>query len=121
MGILEHLTILNSTLLDRKDYCLESGSEYNDKPTDTEHFRELTLRGSESYRTVRELVGPASVFLSDKSTSALRGLISEYWNVAQFSSCTAEYLDSSLKLVDVAYSAVLEEAKNDLGNKPIDR
>jgi hypothetical protein len=25
----------------------------------------------------------------------------------------AEYLDSTLKLVDVAYSAVLEEAKND--------
>lgn len=118
MGILEHLTILQSTLLDRKDYYLEPGSEHNDKPTDTEHFRELTLRGSESYRTIRELVGPASVFLSDKSTSALRKLISEHWNVAYFSSCTAEYLDSSLKLVDAAYSAVLEEAQNDLGNKP---
>ena len=118
MGILEHLTILRNTLEDRKNYYLEPGSEHDDTRTDTEHFRELTLRGSESYRSVRELVGPASVFLSDKSRSTLRELMSEYWNVAEFSSCKAEYLDSTLKLVDVAYSAVLGEAKNDLGNKP---
>ena len=120
MGILEHLTILRNTLLDRSNYYRHPGSEHNNNHTDTEHFRELTLRGSESYRTVRELVGPASVFLSDKSRSALQELMSEHWHVAEFSSCKAEYLDSTLKLVDVAYSAVLEEAKNDLGNKPRD-
>ena len=120
MGILEHLTILRNTLLDRSNYYLQPGSEHDDNHTDTEHFRELTLRGSESYRTVRELIGPASVFLSDKSRSALQELMSEHWHVAEFSSCKAEYLDSTLKLVDVAYSAVLEEAKNDLGNKPRD-
>lgn len=118
MGLLEHLTILRITLLDRSNYYLEPGSEHNDKHTDTEHFQELTLRGSESYRTVRELIGPASVFLSDKSISALGELMSEHWHVANFSICKAEYLDSALKLVDVAYSAVLEEARNDLRNKP---
>lgn len=118
MGLLEHLTILRVTLLDRSNYYLEPGSEHNDKHTDTEHFQELALRGSESYQTVRELVGPASVFLSDNSISALRELMSEHWHVANFSICKAEYLDSALKLVDVAYSAVLEEARNDLRNKP---
>ena len=118
MGLLEHLTILRMTLEDRNNYYLQPGSERDDSHTDTEHFRELTHRGSESYRTVRELIGPASVFLSDKSRSALQELMAAYWNLGEFSSCRAEYLDSALKLVEVAYSAVLEEAKNDLGNKP---
>ncbi len=118
MGLLEHLTILQITLEDRSNYYLEPGSEHNDRRTDTEQFRELTHRWSESYRTVRELIGPASVFLSDKSISALRELMSEHWHVANFSICKAEYLDSALKLVGVAYSVVLEEARNDLRNKP---
>lgn len=120
MGLLEHLTVLRNTLLDRNDYYLEPGSEHDDKHTHTEHFQELTLRGSESYRTVRDLIGPAAVFLSDKSRSAIQELTSEYWHLTEFSSCKAEYLDSTMKLVDVAYSAVLQEAKSDLGNKPRD-
>jgi hypothetical protein len=35
-------------------------------------------------------------------------------------SCEAGYLDSTLKRVDVAYSAVLEEAMNNLGSKSRD-
>lgn len=120
MGLLEHLTILQITLVDRNQYYLEPGSEHEEKHADTEHFQELTLRGSKSYLTVRELVGPASIFLSKQSVAALQEFISGYGLVAEFSACRAEYLDSALKLVDVAYSAVLEEAKNDLGSKPND-
>lgn len=114
MGLLEHLSILRLTLQERSNYYLESGSELNDRHTDTNHFVDASQRGFHSFRIIQELVGPSAVFLSDKTIAAIKELSTEHWNVSEFSICKAEYLDSTLKLVDIAYSAILEEAKQDL-------
>jgi hypothetical protein len=114
--LLSNLTRLKLSLQDRNNYYMEPGSEHDSSLSENEHFNELSRIGYESLRAIREQIGPASVFLSDKTIEALEELVREHWNAAEFSVCTADYVSSALNLVDAASSAVLAEARNELGH-----
>jgi hypothetical protein len=112
--LLSHLTKLRLSLQDRGDYFMEPWPAYDQSSKEGEHFKELARRGYESYQAIRELIGPASVFLSANAIDALEELVREHWSVAEFSICTADYVTSALKLVDAAHAAVLTEARSEL-------
>lgn len=114
MNLLRHLTKLEMSLQDRASYYMEPGSEYNEACAQGEHFQELARVGHESYQAIRELIGPASVFLSSKAIDSLEQLVRDHWNVAEFSACTKEYVSEALELVKTAQLAVLAEARNEL-------
>jgi hypothetical protein len=116
MSLLQHLGRLKMSLSDRSSYFIEPGSEHNEKLTENEYFQSLSRAGHESYQAIRELIGPASVFLSSKAIASLEQLVHGHWHAAEFSICTAEYVSGSLTLVDCAYQAVLAEAKNELAH-----
>jgi hypothetical protein len=113
-ALLTQLTKLRLSLKDRASYFIEPGSEHDPKRSEGEHFRKLSEIGSESYQTLCELIGPASIFLSNTAIGSLENLMREHWHVTEFSVCDAEYVEQSLRLVDVAYKAVLSEAKAEL-------
>jgi hypothetical protein len=114
MSLLRHLTKLNLSLQDRDSYYMEPGSEHDQARSQGEHFQELARVGHESYQAIRELIGPASVFLSSKAIDSLEQLVRDHWSVAEFSACTAHYVSEALELVKVAQLAVLEEARSEL-------
>ena len=114
MSLLAHLTKLKLSLQDRDSYYMEPGSEHDRSRSEGKHFQGLARVGHESYQAIRELIGPASVFLSGKAIESLEKLVRDHWSVAEFSACTAEYVSEALKLVEVAQSAVLAEARNEL-------
>jgi hypothetical protein len=116
MDLLLNLTRLKLSLQDRDDCYMEPGSEHDDSQAESERFKELSRVGYESFRCIRELIGPASVFLSNETIEALEELVREHWHTAKFSACNAEYISSALKLVDAAYLAVLTEARNELAH-----
>ena len=120
MGLLSHLMKLKLSLEDRSSYYMEPGSEHDETRSKGEHFQKLAHVGHESYQAIRELIGPASVFLSGKAIESLEKLVRDHWSVAEFSVCTAEYVTESLKLVEAAQSAVLSEAKNELSHSSQD-
>lgn len=114
MDLLAHLTKLKLSLQDRDSYYTEPGSEHNMTIAQDERFQELGRIGNASYQAIRELIGPASVFLSDKAINSLEHLVRDHWNIAEFSICTADYVSTALKLVDAAQSIILAEARNEL-------
>jgi hypothetical protein len=114
MRLLSHLMKLKLSLQDRKSYYMEPGSEHDENLSAGEHFQNLAAVGHESYQAIRELMGPASVFLSSTAIESLEQLVRDHWGIAEFSMCTAEYVAEALKLVEVAQSVVLAEARNEL-------
>src|SRR2546428_8202478 len=114
MSLLTHLTKLKLSLQDRDLYYVEPGSQHDESRSNGEHFQELARIGHESYQAIRELIGPASVFLSSKAIESLDQLVRDHWTVAEFSLCTAEYVSEAFKLVDAAHAAVLTVARSEL-------
>lgn len=93
---------------------MEPDSEHDEARSQGEYFQELARVGHESYQAIRELIGPASVFLSSKAIDSLEQLVRDHWSVAEFSACTAHYVSEALELVKAAQLAVLAEARNEL-------
>lgn len=118
MSLLSHLTKLELSLEDRSTYYMEPGSEHDEARSESEHFKRMELVGNASYQAIRELIGPASVFLSVKAIKSLEKLVRNHWGIAEFSICTADYVSESLKLVAAANTAVLAEARNELAHSP---
>lgn len=114
MSLLSELTKFKISLEDRDACFLEPGSEHNSSISESEYYKALSQNGSKSYKVIRELIGPSSVFLSKKAIDALENLVLEHWSVSEFSACSAEYASKALKLVGLAIEAVLEEARNEL-------
>jgi hypothetical protein len=120
MDLLASLTKLKLSLEDRASYFVEPGSEHNNSVSDGEHFKTLERVGHESYQAIRELIGPASVFLSDKAIESLEKLVRNHWNLAEFSAGTADYVFEVLPLVKEAQSVVLLEARSELSRSHSD-
>lgn len=118
MSLLACLTKFRLSLEDRSGYFNEPGSEYDVSLTDGEHYQSLAQIGSQCYQEIRELLGPASVFLSRSAIESIERLLHEQWNIAEFSACAADYVSESLVLVRAAHEAVLREAKSDLQSIP---
>lgn len=114
MNLLSHLMKLKISLQDRDAYYLRPGSEHDENLSKSESFQRLAQVGYESYQSIRELIGPASVFLSPKAIQSLEQLVREHWQIQEFSVCTAEYILDALKLVDDAQLLILTEARSEL-------
>lgn len=112
--LLGHIWKFKLSLQDRDEYYQYPGSEHDDSHTTSERFLEIGRRGTESFNALRDLIGPTSTFLSNKTVQVLQQLIRDHWGAAEFSSCPAEYIKSTLELAESAYVAVLAEAKNEL-------
>jgi hypothetical protein len=114
LELVSALTKWNFTLQDRSAYYIEPGSESRDAEiASSEDFRKLSQEGTEALRALRDLAGPAALFLSDKTIHALQQLRRDHWNVGYSSGCNDEYLTGAIKLAD-AQTAVLEEARRAL-------
>lgn len=116
MNLLLHLRRLQLSLEARSLCYMEPGSEHDEVIPESEHYQYLARAFSESHQAIRELIGPASIFLSDKSIKALKLMEEELWAAHEFSGCAAEYVEKSLGLVEAAQAAVLSEAKNELNH-----
>ena len=114
LDLLSELTKLQASLTDRNAYFMEPGAEYNSSIPEQPHYLKLMEQGHAAYQRIQELVGPAAVFLSERSVNILRKLIGDYWEAAEFSSHHAEFLSSAVQDVDYAYVEVLAEAKSEL-------
>ena len=109
--LLANLTRLRISLEHRSEYFERPGSEY-DKVENEDWFKTNAETGGTAFRAIRELTGPARVFLSGKVIDALEELIREQWNAAEHSVCTAEYVTSLLTIVQTAEAEVLKEARH---------
>lgn len=108
--LLYNLRKLRLSLQDRAGFFEEPGSEYSNYDDD-ESFKALAHRGGEAFHAIRELTGPACIFLSGKTVGTLEELNCEQWNAAQFSVCTAEYVRKLLAVVEEAEGAIVNEAR----------
>ncbi len=114
VNLLTHLTRFKLSLQDRNDYYDEPGSQFDETRAHSEHFQQLAKIGSDSYQAIRELIGPASIFLSSESMEALNELTHSHWGVAEYSACTADYVSKTLTLVEKAQSTIVAQAKKEL-------
>jgi len=114
--LVTNLALLKLFLKDQVDYFDQPGSEHNASIDKSPHFERLALQGAEAFAKVREHVGPASIFLSEKTIKSLQDLFSDHWSISMNAVCTAEYVSEFLNSVSGAYSAVLTEARHELGN-----
>jgi len=113
-GLLSHLTKLKLSLEDRKLYYVEPGSEHNETISQDENFLALSKTGQESYQAIRELIGPASLFLSQDAIKSLEYLVRNDLDNSLYSACMEEYVSEALKLVERAQSIILKEARDEL-------
>lgn len=116
LSLLASLTKFTMSLLDRLDYFLQAGSEHDTEIGNNERFKELQTTGWEALRSIREQVGPASIFLSEAAIDTLNTLIDHHWSVAEFSDCRKAYLSNALGLSQSAYATVLAEARIELAH-----
>jgi hypothetical protein len=115
--LLTQLNKLYLTLLDRSEYYLEPKSEHDMTIAEKPRFVALAKRGADALNEIRQLMGPASIFLSDSAIQSLQNLVRDHWNVA-FDSHPDEYVTRTLELVSKANAEVLAEAKKQLSKWP---
>jgi hypothetical protein len=113
--LLTQLHKLYLTLLDRSEFYIQPGSEHDMSIPENPRFVELDKRGNRALEAIRELMGPASIYLSDTTISALEKLVSDHWSVA-FDSHPEEYVSKTLELVTKAKADVLAQAKKQLAH-----
>lgn len=114
--LLSHLHAFRLALSELSDYYIEPGSEHTPDSQQGEHFITLKSQAWEAYRSIKELVGNAVLFLSPKTVEAIDNLVREHWDLANIGAiCTADYVDSAYKLACIAHEAVVAEASLDLG------
>jgi hypothetical protein len=109
-SLLTQLHHFNIALLDLSDYFVRPGSEHAPDSKQDAQFHSLLSRSFESCQEVRRLMGPASLYLSEGTILALTDLTRQYWHLANFSSCTAEYVEGAAAIGSTAYRHVLAEA-----------
>ena len=112
------------TYLTRAELSLQAQSEYHEGPpgseygdhSDNETFRQLGRAASEALHSVKELTGPAEVFLSQGAMGALHELLREEWHANAAAVHPSEYIQKTLTLVRSARAAVIEAAKAELAS-----
>ena len=114
MELLSELTRLKLSLQDRSAYYDEPGPEHDASVPETSDFNALSQTGNEALRALRVQMGPAADLLSDNAITALEEMLGALWHTRESRLCTADYIRSSIVLVDAAYSAVLTEARREL-------
>lgn len=113
--LLSHLTKFRWALLDQADYFQVPHDTNNESLMVDDRFKGLQQRANESRLALRDLVGPSSIFLSDSTIAALNKMEVDHYPIANYDAmCLSEYVDETLRVVNTAYSAVLEEARAEL-------
>lgn len=115
MELLGHLSRARVNLTALSEYFMEPDSEHNDYSKDS-RFKQLRQNVHVSLAALKELVGPARVFLSKDATDALDDLQKEEWSAGMDAFNESEYIESLAKLVEYADSKVLAAAKAHLNS-----
>jgi len=113
--LVTNLALLKLSIEDRKKYYDEPGSEHRVEIEEAEHFKRLVQQGADAFSKLRGKIGLASIFLSDNTIRALEDLVSEQWHVSTDAICTADYVSTFYPYVETAYTAILSEARKELG------
>jgi hypothetical protein len=116
LNLLTHLNKARMDLERQGTYYDVPGSEHNDY-SGNEHFIALGNAISESLNAVRELSGPARVFLAKPAIDALEKLDREERQAEEHSMFQGEYIDTTLPLVREAENVVLAAAQLQLNPK----
>lgn len=119
--LLKYLTKIQMAIHEQQDYFTEPYNPHDAKwmqsISENSNFKRLGQRMIEAEELLRELIGPASVFLSDKTIASLHRLQAEIHGIANFTAQhLGEYVEETRKVVDAAYEAVLQEARNELAH-----
>jgi hypothetical protein len=119
--LLTQLTKFRMALHDQDEYFVEPYHPHDEKwmqsVRDNSKFQMLGQRASEANQALRELVGPASIFLSDKTIVLLTQMQSDHYGIANFSAMhLGEYVAETRKVIDAVYEAVLVEARTELAH-----
>jgi hypothetical protein len=105
VALLDQLRRAELALRQQDDYYIEPGSEHRDHRGNA-HFNQLEVTASKALPSVKELTGPAILFISDDVASALSELETEEWTASMYSSFPGEYVDMVLPKVKAARDAI---------------
>lgn len=97
------------------EYFEAPGSEHVDHSED-DQFKKAGKDAAEALHSLKELAGPAEVFLSPRAIAALRELIREEWHAGYDAVDQGGYARKVLTLVSSAQAAIIEAAKDELGS-----
>lgn len=119
--LLTHLTKFRIALHDQEEYFTEPynphDSAWMQSVSDNSNFQMLGQRANEASQALREIIGPASIFISNKTTMALTMMQSDHYGIANFGAMhLGEYVAETRKIVDAVYEAVLVEARTELAH-----
>lgn len=115
VALLTQLNRLNVSLIDQSEFYLEPGSEHDVSIVNNPRFEELSRVERVALQEIREIMGPASLFLADAAIRSLEELIKKQWHIA-YDSHPEEYLTKTLPLVEEAMNQVRAEAKKELAH-----
>lgn len=119
--LLKYLTKFRVAIHGQEEYFMEPydphDSAWMRSVSENSNFKKLDQRIIEANEALRELIGPASIFLSDKTIAALNEMEAENFGIANFSALhLGDYVEETRKVVDAAYEAVLQEARSELAS-----
>lgn len=117
--LLKYLTKLRLARRSQDEYFIEPYDPHDQKRmssiSEDSNFKKLGTIATEAEEALQELIGAASIFLSDKTICALNDMHSENYGIANFSAMhLGEYVSETRKVVEAAYDAVLQEARSEL-------
>lgn len=119
--LLKYLTKFRLAIREQHEYFSEPYNPHDAKwmrsVSENSNFQKLGQRIIEADEALSELIGSASIFLSDKTIAALNQMQAENYGIANFSALhLGEYVEETRKVVDAAYEAVLKEARSELAH-----
>ena len=113
--LLTHLYHFKLALEDLSEYFMEPGSGHLHDSERGERFKDLMSVASSSYSETKRMIGSAAVYLSPKAALSLDTLFKEHWHLANFDAmCSSDYVEGAQTLAAVAYTQILNEAKEQL-------
>jgi len=115
--ILSNLTIMEISYIDRLDYYIRPESEHDMSIPGKKRYQLLAKNEVEALRSIRELIGPAALFISESTIAVIKKLYGDSWLSEQAGDHPKEYLEWMLKSTKDAYAIVLSDAKRDICNK----
>lgn len=113
LDLLSQLRRAELSLQGQSEYYQEAGSEHGDYSGE-ERFNRLGTAVTEALQAIKELIGPAEVFLSPKAIGAVRELVREEWHAGYDGADRGGYIKKVLSLVGSAQAAVIRAAKAEL-------
>ncbi|HDL7734748.1 hypothetical protein [Yersinia enterocolitica] len=116
--LITHLSNWRAALSDRNSYYMTPGSEHDSSIEDSEGYRKLVERCSESRKEVKGLIGPTLIFLSEETIEALNKLFGDIWMIEETVVSESDIAMDKFKLIDSTRNIILDEARREL-RKPV--